>query len=42
MELLPTLLKYGFVLAITVELILIGRAIFKLAIEKARAASAEE
>ncbi len=36
MEIIPTLLKYGFVLAVAVELLLIVRAIVRLAREKAR------
>jgi len=35
-EIIPTLLKYGFVLAVAVELLLIVRAIVNLAREKAR------
>ncbi|WP_322823099.1 hypothetical protein [Chloroflexus sp.] len=35
MEIIPTLLKYGFVLAVAVELLLIVRAIVRLAREKA-------
>ncbi len=37
MEIVPTILKYGFVLAVAIELIIIGRAIFILAREKAHA-----
>ena len=36
-EIIPTLLKYGFVLAVAIELLLIVRAIVRLAREKARA-----
>ncbi|WP_298818217.1 hypothetical protein [Chloroflexus sp.] len=39
MEIIPTLLKYTFVVAVVVEAVLIGRAIFNLAREKARAAT---
>lgn len=37
MEIIPTLLKYGFVLAVAVELLIIVRTIVRLAREKARA-----
>ncbi len=40
MELVPTVLKYGFVLAVVIELIIIGRAMFILAREKAQATAA--
>ena len=40
MEIVPTILKYGFVLAVAIELIIIGRAIFSLAREKAQATDA--
>ncbi|MEF3273129.1 MAG: hypothetical protein K6356_01820 [Chloroflexus sp.] len=39
MEIIPTLLKYIFVLAVVVEAVLIGYAIFTLARDKARAAT---
>ncbi len=40
MELVPTILKYGFVLAVVIELMIIGRAMFILAREKAQATDA--
>lgn len=40
MEILVLCLKYGFVVALAIEGLLIGRALFSLAAEKARAAAA--
>lgn len=40
MELALSLLKYGFVIALAVEGLLIGRALIALAVEKARGAAA--
>lgn len=40
METAFSLLKYGFIVALAIEGLLIGRALFTLAVEKARAASA--
>lgn len=39
MEILATVLRYGFVTVLAVEAVLIGRALFTLAREKARAAA---
>ena len=36
MELIGFILKYGFVLALAVEWLLVGRALWLLAVEKAR------
>jgi hypothetical protein len=38
MDILIATLKYGFVAALTVEAALVGRALFRLAVEKARPA----
>jgi hypothetical protein len=40
MDYLIPLLKYGFVIALAVEATLVGRALLRLAVEKARAAEA--
>jgi hypothetical protein len=42
MELIGFILKYGFVTALAVEAILIGRALVRLAVEKARAAAPQQ
>lgn len=36
MEIISFVLKYGFLVALTVEAVLIGRALIRLAVEKAR------
>jgi hypothetical protein len=38
MELIGFILKYGFVVALTVEAVLVGRALWRLAVDKARPA----